>query len=396
MYKNTITKGIDLYVFPYKKFHTVTTTFLMRTPLRRETVTANVLIAASLLKGCTEYSTERAVQVHLERIHSTATANVIKKGEEHIIELTIISDKEYTEEAFEFAGNILLSPLFNNIEGAISAVSDNIDALINDKRRYAFERCIENMCHNEPYGINGDGYKEDIDSISPAASYKKLIEDSKIEIMSAGNINPYEINEYVNKYISLPPRNTEVSPCSYMYYPLKERHINENMDIAQSKLCIGFRLNTDPIGNDWYNVIVANEIFGGSAASAIFTKAREKENLCYYISSRLLPFKSILIAEAGIDIKNAEKTADIIKSALYHISNENIKTAKAGIIDSYKAIEDDPKALINFHLNSIISGNTASLEETIQKISQVDSVKDVFSQAITDTVYILGNTGGAL
>lgn len=390
MYKSTITKGIDLYVFPLEKFHTVTITFLLRTPLKRDTVTANVLVAASLLKGCSKYSTPRAVELHLENINSTASAGVIKKGEEHIIELTVTSDPSFTEDAFEFAGNILSSPLFENTENAKALAKDNIDSLINNKRKYAFEKCIENMCHKEPYGINGDGCKEDIDKVSIPSHYRQLINNSKIEIMVAGNTAPYKINEYINKYISLPARNAFLHPCSYMYYPLKERYIKENMDIAQSKLCIGFRLNIDPSGDEWYKAAVANELFGGSAGSALFRQAREEESLCYYISSRLLSFKSILIAEAGIDIKNAEKTADIIKSALHNISEENIETAKADIINSYKALTDSPKGILDFYLNGIISGNISSIEETINKISQVTTIKDIFSNSLTDTVYVLG------
>ncbi len=390
MYTAEITKGINLHVFPTEKFQTVTLCLLMRTPLDRTTVTANALLAKSILNGCSLYKTKRAIETHIEEINSSIWANVLKKGEEHIIELYCKCTPTYVEETLELLGNILLKPLFNNMDTSKADLENTINSLINDKRSYAFEKCIETMCKKEPYGINGDGYIEDINNVSVHAHYNNVIKNSKIEIIAIGDIDNTRLMEYIKKYIPLSPRNICLEPCNYLYYPPSVKNITENMDITQSKLCIGLRMNIDPAGSDWYRAIVANELFGGSAGSALFAQAREKESLCYYISSKLLRFKSLMIIEAGIDSKNKDKVIEIIKSALENISEENIEIAKQNIINGYKTAQDKPERIMDALLGGLIAGRVMSFDNIIKEISDVTTIKDVFHDSYLDTVYMLG------
>ena len=42
-----------------------------------------------------------------------------------------------------------------------------LESIINDKIRYAAERCLEEMCEDEPYRLHPLGRLEDIDGITP-------------------------------------------------------------------------------------------------------------------------------------------------------------------------------------------------------------------------------------
>lgn len=390
MYTAEITKGIDLHIFSTEKFQTVTFCLLLRTPLDRTTVTANSLLAKSILNGCSKYKTKRAIEIRLEEINASISANVLKKGEEHIIELYCKCTPTYTEETIELLGDILLKPLFNNMDASKADLESTINSLVNDKRSYALEKCIEAMCEKEPYGINGDGYIEDINNVSIHSHYTNVIENAKIEIIAIGDINKAEITEYIKKYIPLMPRDTHLEPCNYLYYPASEKQLSENMDITQSKLCLGLRMNINPVGEDWYRAIVANELFGGSASSALFMEAREKESLCYYISSKLLRFKSLMIIEAGIDSENKDKVIEIIRSAFENISEENIEIAKQNIINGYRTAQDKPERIMDALLGGLIAGKIMSFDDIIREISGVITIRDVFHDSYLDTVYMLG------
>lgn len=389
MYTTEITKGVNLHILPTEKFQTITLCILLRTPLRKDTVTANSLLARGLLNGCSRYKTRRGIEVRLEEINSVISTNVLKKGEEHIIELFCKTTPTYIEEAAELIGNILLKPLFNNIDAAVNDLESTINSLVNDKRGYAMEKCIEAMCENEDYGINGDGYIEDIRNVSVHTHYNQVIENAKIDIIAIGDIKPEEIIEYINKYIPLPPRNTVLEPCNYLYYPSAEKSIEESMDITQGKLCIGIRMNVKPTGNNWYKAVVANELFGGSASSALFMEAREKESLCYYISSRLLRFKSLMLIEAGIDSQNKDKVTEIIKSAFNSISEENMEIAKENIINGYRMAQDKPERIMDNILGGLILGQEQSIETAIDGIRSVDTIKDIFKDSHFDTIFML-------
>lgn len=390
MYTTKIQKGTDLHILSTEKFNTVTICLLLRTPLDRATVTANSLLAKSILNGCSKYKTKRAIEIRLEEINASISSGILKKGEEHIIELYCKCTPTYTEETIELLGDILFKPLFNFMDTSKADLENTINSLINDKRSYALEKCIETMCEKEPYGINGDGYVEDINNVAIHSHYTNVLENAKAEIIVIGNVNEAEITEYIKKYIPLSPRNTHLEPCNYLYYPASERHISENMDITQGKLCVGLRMNINPLSEDWYRAIVANELFGGSASSALFMEARESESLCYYISSKLLRFKSIMIIEAGIDSKNKDKVIEIIKSAFENISEDNIEIAKQNIINGYKTAQDKPERIMDALLGGLIAGKVLSFDEITEKIANVSDIKNVFHDSYLDTVYMLG------
>ena len=390
MYTAEITKGTDLHIFSTKKFQTVNLCLLLRTPLDRTTVTANSLLARSILKGCSGYKTKRAIEIRLEEINASISANVLKKGEEHIIQMYCKCTPTYVEETIELLGDILLKPVFNNMDTSKSDLESTINSLINDKRSYALEKCIEAMCEKEPYGRNGDGYIEDINNVSIHSHYTNVIENAKVEIIAIGDINEAELTEYIKKYIPLSPRDTHLEPCNYLYYPASEKQLSENMDITQGKLCVGFRMNINPVGDDWYRAIVANELFGGSASSALFSEARESKSLCYYISSKLLRFKSLMIIEAGIDSENRDKVIEIIRSAFENISEENIEIAKQNIINGYRTAQDKPERIMDALLGGLIAGRVMSFDDIIKEISDVTTIKDVFHDSYLDTVYMLG------
>lgn len=390
MYTSEITKGINLHIFSTEKFQTVNLCLLLRTPLDRTTVTANSLLAKSILNGCSKYKTKRAIEIRLEEINASISSNVLKKGEEHIIQMYCKCTPTYVEETIELLGDILFKPLFNNMDTSKSDLESTINSLINDKRSYALEKCIEAMCEKEPYGINGDGYIEDINNVSIHSHYTNVIENAKVEIIAIGNINETELTEYLKKYIPLSPRDTHLEPCNYLYYPSSERQLSENMDITQGKLCVGLRMNINPVGEDWYRAIVANELFGGSASSALFMEARESESLCYYISSKLLRFKSLMIIEAGIDSENRDKVIEIIRSAFENISEDNIEIAKQNIINGYRTAQDKPERIMDALLGGLIAGKVMSFDDIIKEISGVTTIKDVFHDSYLDTVYMLG------
>ena len=50
-----------------------------------------------------------------------------------------------------------------------------LEAIINDKIRYAGERCLEEMCEDEPYRLHPLGQLDDIDGITPQSLTEAII-----------------------------------------------------------------------------------------------------------------------------------------------------------------------------------------------------------------------------
>lgn len=389
MKKTTIKEGVSIYTEETDKFDISAFCILLRLPLTRERATSNALVSKILLKGCNKYITEREIAVRLEEIQTVMDCSIMKKGEEHIIQLYFRTMPEFAEEAFELAGNVLFEPIFNNIEEAKRDLKADIESLVNNKRRYAVEKCIENMCADEDFGISGDGYIEDIDSVDIKEAYEYVMDNSNVAVMSVGSTESAVLEEYVRNYLPFAERDNRPADNSYLASPDAVKEVEEKMNVSQGKLAIGIRMNIDPKGSEWYRALVANELFGGNANSELFMQAREKESLCYYISSKLLRFKSIMIIEAGIEEKNKEKVEEIVENAFKNISDEDIETAKTAIVNSFNAAEDKAERIMDYSLGQIILGSSLDISEGAEEIKKVRSIEGVFDSCVFDTVYML-------
>ena len=92
-----------------------------------------------------------------------------------------------------------------------------------------------------------------------------------------------------------------------------------------------------------YVLNVYSYILGGGPDSKLFKTVREKNSLCYTISSVSQPLNSILTINAGIDKKNFKKTVELIKKEMNDMrknkfSNDDIIKAKITYVNSLKEL----------------------------------------------------------
>ena len=80
---------------------------------------------------------------------------------------------------------------------------DRIMAMMNDKRQYAVERCIETMFEGENYAISKLGTQEGIDKITAdnlKKHYENIITSSIIDIYICGDADANALAEKIKKY----------------------------------------------------------------------------------------------------------------------------------------------------------------------------------------------------
>ena len=74
-----------------------------------------------------------------------------------------------------------------------------IEGKIDNKTKYALDRCLEEMFKNEPYGLYKFGYTEDLEKITERDlynQYQNLISNCKIDVFVSGfNIDHLNENE---------------------------------------------------------------------------------------------------------------------------------------------------------------------------------------------------------
>ena len=416
--KKEIKKGIKLHILNTDKFKTNLVAIFLTTKLERENVTANTLISAVLRRGTNNMKTQEEISKQLEELYGASfDCGIDKTGDNQVLKFYIESvndaflpqsNENILKKSIENLLDIILNPLVENnafkkeyVEQEKSNMKQRIAGRIDNKRRYALDRCIEEMYKGKPFGLYRFGYVEYIDNINEGSlyeRYKQLMKQCKIDIFVSGNVNE-EVeniiveNQNVKKLEERKPSyNTESEKNT-----VKQGEKIEKMDVMQGKLVVGLDVNSQN-EDEKYNVMIYNTILGGSANSKIFQNVREKANLAYEASSRYFRYKDNIFVNCGIEISNYEEALNLIKEQLEDMRNgdfteEEVENAKKAIISSIKTIDDEQDTSITYYFGQEMSGNQKSVDDYIERIGKVnkEDVIQVANKVEINTIYFLRN-----
>ena len=416
--KKEIKKGIKLHVLNTDKFKANLVAVFLTTKLEKETVTANALISAVLRRGTNNMQTQEEISKQLEELYGASfDCGIDKTGDNQVLKFYIetVNDaflpqanENILKKSIENILDIIFNPLVENnafktgyVEQEKNNMKQRIEGRIDNKRRYALDRCIEEMYKGKPFGLYRFGYVEDLNHINEVnlyERYKQLIAQCKIDIFVSGNVNE-EVENIISENQNV--RNLEEREPSYNKESekntVKQGEKIETMDVMQGKLVVGLDVNSQN-EDEKYNVMIYNTILGGSANSKIFQNVREKANLAYEAGSRYFKYKDNIFVICGIEISNYEKALNLIKKQLEDMKNgdfteEEVENAKKAIISSIKTIDDEQDTSITYYFGQEMSGNQKSVEEYIERIGKVtkEDIIQVANKVETNTIYFLRN-----
>lgn len=412
-----IKKGIKLHEIQTDKFKTNLIAVFLSIPITRENVTKNSLISAVLRRGSKNMQTQEQISQELEEMYGASfDCGLDKTGDNHILKFYLEAindnflpqtDENMLKTSIEKLLEIVFNPLVENgafKEEYVKQEKENVKRIIegkpDNKARYAFDRCIEEMYKDKPYGLYKYGYIEDLEAITPRDLYnyyQEMISQCKIDIFVSGSINDVtsivEQNENIQKLEEREP-NYKINKVEAKE-EVQEKEVVEEMDVTQGKITIGLDLHLDN-EEQKYDAMLYNAILGGTANSKMFQEVREKASLAYTAGSSYVRYKSNIFIKCGIEIKNYEKAMKIIRKQLEDMKNgvftdEDIENAKKGIMSGIKSIDDEQDTEITYFFGQELTNTKTSLEEymeKIQKVSKQDIIK-VANSVTVNTVYFL-------
>ena len=419
-----IKKGIKLHLIKTDKFKTNLIAVFLTLPITKENVTKNSLLSAVLRRGSKNMPTLIQISQELEEMYGASFDNGLDKtGDNHILKFYLESindkflpqnDENMLKTSIEKLLEIVFNPLIENgafKEEYVKQEKENIKRIIegkpDNKARYAFDRCIEEMYKDKPYGLYKYGYIEDLKNIDAKTlynHYENIKAQCKIDIFVSGSINDEVINtvkenENIKK---LPEREPNyIINKNEPKEKAKEAEIKEEMDVTQGKIVIGLDLNLAN-ENQKYNALVYNAILGGTANSKMFQEVREKASLAYTAGSNYVRYKNNIFIKCGIEIKNYEKALEIIKKQLVDMkngefSNEDLENAKKSIVSTIKSIDDEQDTEITYFFGQELTNDKISLEDYINKIENVtkEDVIEIGNLITINTIYFLKNIDSA-
>ena len=242
---------------------------------------------------------------------------------------------------------------------------------------------------------------EDLEKIDIKKLYKyyeSILNSDIIDIFVIGNVNERHIKKVIEnnfsniKTFKKPSESHFVNPKKARFIP---KIVKEQQKINQSKLMLGYKIDKMTNFELRYVLNVYSYILGGGPDSKLFKTVREKNSLCYYISSTGQPLNSVMTIKAGINKKDFKKAISLIKRETYNMkkgkfSDDDIIKAKITYINSLKELEDSQDSLISLYAG-IEYLNSDTLEDRfkrINKVTKADVVK-LASKIHLDTIYLL-------
>ena len=178
-------------------------------PLSKDNASAYSLLVQMLSRSCEKYSDFKSLNTHLNSLYgANIYCDAMKSGDKLVLTISITGlDDKYTmnnetvsDKLSEMLCQIIFKPNikngeFNGVDFAQEKrqLIDTIDADYNDKRVYAIQRMIEEMCDKEVFGLRSYGTKDDVINLKNEDIIKvwqNMLKLSKVEILMIGSSSP--------------------------------------------------------------------------------------------------------------------------------------------------------------------------------------------------------------
>lgn len=395
----TLDRGLTLRCFRDSRFKHGCLSLQFLAPMCSETAAMNALIPAVLLRGTTKHPDLRAITQHLDMLYGSAVSPMARRvGNIQAAGLyCAFMDDRFAMEGdqvlasvIDFLGELLLdSPLtdggfrpdFVELEkkNQISAVESEG----NDKRHYSLNRTVAALCKGDPYGLPRLGTVESISAITPQslrAQYEQLLLHSPIDIFYVGSRSAEEIAEMVKPIFAKLSRDAAELPAQTGLSDWGTDNITETQEVSQGKLCMSYVTPVTVRDKDFAAMQVMNVIFGGGMTSKLFMNVREKQSLCYSISSGYYSAKGIVMVSAGIDFDKEAQTREEVARQLQaccdgDITEAELTAAKESLISGLQGAHDSPSAIEGYYQVAFLSGaprTTAEHAEAVRKVTRED------------------------
>ena len=402
-----------------EKFKTACLSLNLLTQLKRETASMNALIPYVLRRGTTRYPDMEALARRMEELYGTAAEPVVRRiGEIQCLgfyasipeSVFLPGGQSVLRESCELLGQLLLSPatrggllLPQYVDSEKEKLLDRIRGRINHKSSYALSRCVEEMCCCEDFAVSRLGSESECENINYkklTKQYHTLLQTSPVEIFYCGRADERELAAALRDALVTLPRGEidyEIGTDLRMN-ALEEapRFVEEELDVSQGNLVIGWRLGDCMEEPDQAAILVFNAVFGGGTKSKLFTNVRERLQLCYHAGSLVDVHKGLLLAASGVDFDKMEPARDEILAQLAaiargEVSEEELAAAKAGVASDLRAMSDSQGELEGFYLAQALDGldygplELAALAEDVTK----EDVVRIARSVDCDLIYFL-------
>ena len=378
------------------------------------------LLPSLLCASCAEYPDLLSLNRKLAELYGAElTPSASKHGENLVlrITMTMIGDRFALdgESISVECARLLCKALFEpNVEnGAFRPDEvarekrirlDRIEALKSSKRAWAQKQMLELMCADEAYSLSVLGEEEDISALTPEqlyASWQDLLKTAFVQLQVVGDLEVEPITALFREYFDrVEDRHVVRGETVVIPFAESVKRGEEEQDIAQSKLVMGFRCGMHEPFENYAAMRTFTDLFGGGTYSRLFMNVREKQSLCYYCAARLTAAKGILTVQSGVETENAERAEKEIRKQLDEmkaggVTAEDLEKSKRSMEDFFLSVFDTPEELDGWLFSQVTDDEFQTPEDLVADMKEVtvEQVIEMANNISLDTVFLLKGTG---
>ena len=233
-----------------------------------------------------------------------------------------------------------------------------------DPGRLAQKKADEIFFNGSPMSHPTIGYGRSIEGLDKNLISQKLIElisKSKISVSLVGDINENSSALLISNMIGNIKRETQKNELPLKYNKLRKNTENIFFDSTQTHINI-YIPSVSRQDKDFYNILVANHILGGSGfGSRLMKEIREKRGFAYSVYSYLSIYSNFGILKINLQTDNKN-----VNEALYVISTE---------LDKFKNFNPS-KDEISLSKQSLIRNVLTRMDTNSSMLQTLSSIND--------------------
>ncbi len=417
-YKKTEVGPYNLHMIKTKRFKTVNMQIILSDEVKKEDITKRNFLSDILTYSSKKYKTKRDISIESQNLYAASIYSTsYRLGNYYNTDINLYflnekySEENMTEKSLDFLSEIIFNPNVENNKfdsASFNVIKNNmhiqIESVKEDTRKYSMIRMLENMNKDAPYSYHGFGYLEDLDKITEEnlyEYYKELLRKCSIDIFVIGDIDFTKMEKLIKEKFKFNVfKKKRNSPILYHNsIRTRPKTIIEKDSINQSKLAIGCKMKDLTDFEKNYVLTLYNIILGGGSESLLFQNVREKNSLCYYVSSASNKVDNLLIISSGISKENFKKVLSLIKKEMKNIGSGNfpdemIEKAKIRYNSIIDEIYDYPNQIISaYYASEVLKVDFPEVrKKKIMEVTKEDIVS-LSKKIKMDTIYLLEGNG---
>ena len=414
-YKTYNCNSFNVHTIKTDRFKTSHVEVIFRDIANKEEMGAYSFLADMLSQSSKTYPRKKDLITRFEELYKIIVyATTLRVGnilDFHVsldfINPDYINDKNYIEEVIKTLFDIIENPNVTNYEFDLKKfnivkerLKREINSLKENPMKQSINEAFKAMNTDTPTSYELLGNLESLEKITPSSlykTYKNLRKNFKVDIFLIGNLEMDDTVSLIKKYfknryiienkLDLMVDNKEI-----------KRLVVKSMasDNVQANLVMIFNLKnlTEIEKNITFNVF--NYLYGsGGLTSKLYQSIREKNSLCYQISSMYLKYDKLLLVHISLEQVNVKKATSLVKKELKNMqagnfTEDELKDAINNMIVSLDMAQDNNVSLINNYVFHVFD-NLPMPEERVEMFKNIkkDDVINVAKKVKLNTVFTL-------